>query len=105
MKTRLKFGLLLVSWGLLLRVHGQQNIQFTQYIFNSMSVNPAYAGYKEELFAQMGLRSQWVDMEGAPQTGSLSIDGLLDLHGARRTEQGFRSWRTSSVPRQPFQPI
>ena len=24
----------------------QQNIQFTQYIFNSLSVNPAYAGYK-----------------------------------------------------------
>lgn len=90
MKTRLKFGLLLVSWGLLLRVHGQQNIQFTQYIFNSMSVNPAYAGYKEELFAQMGLRSQWVDMEGAPQTGSLSIDGLLDLHGARRHGAGVQ---------------
>jgi len=56
----------------------QQNIQFTQYIFNSMSVNPAYTGYKEEWFAQLGLRSQWVGLDGAPQTGLLSIDGIVD---------------------------
>src|SRR5690554_3418515 len=56
----------------------QQNIQFTQYIFNSMSVNPAYTGYKEEWFGQLGLRSQWVGLEGAPQTGLLSIDGIVD---------------------------
>lgn len=56
----------------------QQNIQFTQYIFNSMSVNPAYAGYKEEWFGQLGLRSQWTGWDGAPKTGSLSIDGVLD---------------------------
>jgi type IX secretion system PorP/SprF family membrane protein len=58
--------------------YAQQNIQFTQYIFNSLSVNPAYAGYKEEWFAQMGLRAQWVGVEGAPQTGSVSLDGILD---------------------------
>ncbi|MBK1442771.1 PorP/SprF family type IX secretion system membrane protein, partial [Parapedobacter sp. ISTM3] len=56
----------------------QQNIQFTQYIFNSMSVNPAYTGYKEEWFGQLGLRNQWVGLDGAPQTGLLSIDGILD---------------------------
>ncbi len=56
----------------------QQNVQFTQYIFNSMSVNPAYTGYKEEWFGQLGLRSQWVGLEGAPQTGLLSIDGVVD---------------------------
>lgn len=71
-------------------VHGQQNIQFTQYIFNSLSVNPAYAGYKEELFAQLGLRSQWVNLAGAPQTGLVSIDGLLDLHGPRRHGAGVQ---------------
>ncbi len=56
----------------------QQNIQFTQYIFNSLSVNPAYAGYKEEWFAQMAMRSQWVGVKDAPQTGQVSIDGVLD---------------------------
>lgn len=56
----------------------QQNIQFTQYMFNSLSVNPAYAGYKEEWFVQSGLRTQWVGMDGAPKTGSLSVDGIID---------------------------
>lgn len=55
----------------------QQNIQFTQYIFNSLSVNPGYAGYKEEWFAQMALRNQWVGIDGAPKTGQVSIDGIL----------------------------
>ncbi|MCY4780546.1 type IX secretion system membrane protein PorP/SprF [Sphingobacterium sp. UT-1RO-CII-1] len=60
------------------RLSAQQSIQFTQYIFNSISVNPAYTGYKEEWFAQTGLRSQWTGWEGAPKTGSVSIDGVLD---------------------------
>lgn len=58
--------------------NAQQTIHFSQYIFNSLSVNPAYAGYKEEWFAQMGLRKQWVGVEGAPQTGTVSLDGILD---------------------------
>ncbi|GGI28631.1 PorP/SprF family type IX secretion system membrane protein [Pedobacter mendelii] len=57
---------------------GQQSIQFSQYIFNSLSVNPAYAGYKEELFAQMALRAQWTGIDGAPKTGQVSIDGLTN---------------------------
>lgn len=55
----------------------QQEIQFTQYIFNTMSVNPAYAGYKEQWFAQMSLRNQWAGMDGAPKTGQFSIDGIV----------------------------
>jgi type IX secretion system PorP/SprF family membrane protein len=56
----------------------QQNIQFSQYIFNSLSVNPAYAGYKEELFAQLALRTQWTGLNGAPQTGQISLDGVTE---------------------------
>ena len=90
MKIAFKSLALLLCWSIMYHVRGQQNIQFTQYVFNSMSVNPAYAGYKEELFAQLGLRSQWVDLEGAPQTGLLSLDGLLDLYGARRHGGGIQ---------------
>ena len=64
--------------GLAVAAHAQQNIQFTQYIFNSMSVNPGYTGYKEQWFGQLGLRSQWVGLDGAPRTGLLSIDGIVD---------------------------
>src|SRR5690606_34565164 len=84
MKTGMRYlifiGLFLLSGA---TSFAQQNIQFTQYIFNSMSVNPAYAGYKEEWFGQLGLRSQWTGWEGAPKTGSLSIDGVLDPVGRR----------------------
>lgn len=71
------------------RLSAQQNIQFSQYIFNSLSVNPAYAGYKEEWFAQLALRAQWVGMEGAPQTASASIDGILDPRD-RKTGVGLQ---------------
>src|SRR3546814_6792223 len=105
MKTTFKSLVMLLCWSVMHHAHGQQNVQFTQYIFNSMSVNPAYAGYKEELFAQLGLRSQWVDLEGAPQTGLLSIDGLLDLHGARRHGGGVqRSEEHTSEPQSLMRP-
>ncbi len=78
MKRIIKLAVLVISLGMAGETHAQQNIQFTQYIFNSMSVNPAYTGYKEEWFGQLGLRSQWVGLEGAPQTGLLSIDGVVD---------------------------
>lgn len=64
--------------GALLPAQAQQNIQFTQYMFNSLSINPAYAGYKEEWFAQTALRNQWVGIDGAPKTGQLSLDGVVD---------------------------
>lgn len=73
-KSLLTFSILLLG----LHSSAQQSIQFTQYIFNSISVNPAYTGYKEEWFAQMGLRSQWTGWQGAPRTGTISIDGVLD---------------------------
>lgn len=51
----------------------QQLPQFTQYMFNTISVNPAYAGSRETL-SIVGLhRSQWVGIEGAPSTQTLSI--------------------------------
>lgn len=77
-KFNIKSVLLMTMVLLAMKGHSQQNIQFTQYIFNSISVNPAYAGYKEEWFAQVGLRSQWSGWDGAPKTGSISIDGVLD---------------------------
>lgn len=56
----------------------QQNIQFTQYMFNSLSVNPAYAGYKEQWFLQGTARNQWVGFSGAPTTSQVSVDGILN---------------------------
>ena len=58
-------------------LNAQQEIHFTQYIFNTLSVNPAYAGYKEQWYAQMALRNQWAGVQGAPKTAQFSIDGIV----------------------------
>jgi type IX secretion system PorP/SprF family membrane protein len=54
----------------------QQTIQLSQYMFNGLALNPAYAGYKEDLTLNLSERIQWVGINDAPQTSSLSIDGL-----------------------------
>ena len=53
----------------------QQAPQYTQYIFNELIINPAYAGSKEILNVNATHRSQWVGMEGTPTTQTLSLDG------------------------------
>ena len=58
--------------------YAQQNIQFTQYFFNMLSVNPAYAGYKEVWFLQATHRIQWAGLQGAPTTTQVSLDGVTN---------------------------
>ncbi|MFD2035769.1 type IX secretion system membrane protein PorP/SprF [Belliella marina] len=55
-------------------VEAQQLPQFSQYIFNGLHINPAYAGYKGEPYIQSTYRSQWVSFPGAPKTFSLTAD-------------------------------
>ena len=51
---------------------GQQDAQYTQYMYNTLSINPAYAGTRDVL-SFMGLyRSQWVGLKGAPRTFTAS---------------------------------
>ncbi|WP_346321080.1 type IX secretion system membrane protein PorP/SprF [Chitinophaga sp. YIM B06452] len=52
----------------------QQEAMYTQYMFNMMAVNPAYAGSRGVLSATAMYRNQWVGVEGAPRTGTLSFD-------------------------------
>lgn len=54
----------------------QQNPQYSQYIFNSMNINPAYTGSKGVLNFNAFHRSQWTGIEGAPATQSLAVDGI-----------------------------
>ncbi|WP_439880571.1 PorP/SprF family type IX secretion system membrane protein [Pontibacter sp. MBLB2868] len=54
----------------------QQNPQYSQYIFNSMGINPAYTGSKNVLNLNAFHRSQWTGIEGAPSTQSLTVDGI-----------------------------
>ena len=47
---------------------GQQDSQYTQYMYNTMSVNPGYAGTREVLSVIGAYRTQWIGLEGAPKT-------------------------------------
>lgn len=55
----------------------QQDAQFSQYMFNSLIINPAYAGYKEELNLSLLHRNQWVGLPGSPKTQTLMVDGAF----------------------------
>ncbi len=58
-------------------VSAQQDAQYTMYMFNPLSVNPAYAGSRDALSVTMLGRKQWVNIDGAPSTGTLSIHSPL----------------------------
>jgi type IX secretion system PorP/SprF family membrane protein len=64
-------------------VFGQQDPQYTQYMFNGLAYNPAYAGSRDALSGTFLLRKQWVQLNGAPLTGSLALHGPSrnDRHG------------------------
>lgn len=55
--------------------YAQQDAQFSQYMFNGIYINPAYAGYKGVWNAHFFYRKQWFGFNGAPQTMSFAIEG------------------------------
>lgn len=55
----------------------QQDPQYSQYMFNQLAINPAYAGSKEALSTAAFIRSQWTGLKGAPNTETLTIHGPL----------------------------
>lgn len=68
----------------------QQQVMFSQYMFNTLAINPAYAGSQESLSMTALMRNQWVGLEGAPNTQTFSAHtpfekkrigvGLLFMH-------------------------
>lgn len=46
----------------------QQSTQYSLFMFNKMNWNPAFAGLDHSLSLSGGFRSQWTDLDGAPQT-------------------------------------
>lgn len=57
----------------------QQDAQFTQYMYNTINVNPAYAGSRGALSMFALHRTQWVGLDGAPVTNSVSINTPINL--------------------------
>ncbi len=68
-----KLIICLVVFAFAKAVTAQQDPQYSQYMYNPVVVNPAYAGSRG-VTSIVGLhRSQWVGLDGAPRTQTLSI--------------------------------
>jgi type IX secretion system PorP/SprF family membrane protein len=57
--------------------YSQQDPQYTQYMYNTLSVNPGYAGSLDHLVINALHRSQWTGLDGAPKTQTLSFNTPL----------------------------
>jgi type IX secretion system PorP/SprF family membrane protein len=58
--------------------YAQQDAQFTQYMYNTINVNPAYAGSRGAMSMFALHRTQWVGLDGAPVTNTVSINTPLN---------------------------
>ena len=74
MKTKiLFFALMLTCYS----GFAQQDAQFTQYMYNTININPAYAGSRG-VMSIFGLhRTQWVGLDGAPTTNAFSLNSPI----------------------------
>jgi type IX secretion system PorP/SprF family membrane protein len=61
----------------LLTTQAQQLPQFTQYMYNTISINPAYAGNRDGFSLTALNRNQWVGVDGAPRTQTISLHSPL----------------------------
>jgi type IX secretion system PorP/SprF family membrane protein len=57
-----------------LNLYGQQEMMSTQFMFNKMSINPAFAGHEKYTGLTMMIRDQWNGIPGAPKTQMLSVN-------------------------------
>ena len=65
--------LLVFLFGAGTQSNAQQDPQYTMHMYNTQVVNPAYLGSIEAVHFGFLTRTQWVDFEGSPQTGSFTI--------------------------------
>jgi type IX secretion system PorP/SprF family membrane protein len=59
----------------------QQDAQYTQYMYNTVSVNPAYAGSRGHISLAALHRSQWVGLDGAPTTQTFNVHSPIGYRG------------------------
>lgn len=81
MKTTYKIIVAMVLTLGSLTTYAQQSPMYTHYMYNTLMVNPAYAGSRDALTVTALHRSQWVNFSGAPVTQTLSMHTpLINQH-------------------------
>lgn len=86
-------------------VFAQQEAMYSQYMFNTMAINPAYAGSRKVTSVTALMRTQWIEIEGAPKTETITVDAPVkgdkvglgfqlfnDKIGVANTTGGFISY-------------
>ncbi|MBL0738545.1 type IX secretion system membrane protein PorP/SprF [Flavobacterium sp. GN10] len=77
---KISYILILLLMGVF-EVSAQQQSQYTQYMYNTMTINPGYTGTRG-LPSIFGLyRTQWVGLDGAPTTANFSIESPITENG------------------------
>jgi type IX secretion system PorP/SprF family membrane protein len=91
-------------------VKAQQEPMYSQYMFNMLHVNPAYAGSRAVDNITLLYRNQWVGLPGAPKTGTISWDRRgddsnvgygLEVYSDKlgvETTTGFQAFYSYHVP-------
>lgn len=59
----------------------QQDAQYTQYMYNTISVNPGYAGSRGHMSVGLLHRSQWLGLDGAPVTQTFNFHTPIGYRG------------------------
>lgn len=78
MKTKIITGVVTVMLVVLgLSTKAQQDPMYTQYMFNTQTINPAYAGTWESIGFMVLGRHQWTGWEGAPETYTFTVQAPL----------------------------
>ena len=73
--------LVLLCCGSASQLLAQQDAQYTQYMYNTIAINPAYAGSRGHLSIAGLYRSQWVGLDGAPKTQTFNLHTPLGYRG------------------------
>ncbi len=68
---------ILATFLMIFQMQAQQNVMVSQYMFNGLLLNPAYAGSHDYFSSTLMYRNQWVSVDGAPVTSILAVDGPL----------------------------
>lgn len=78
MKRTLGLLLILLTGLSISSAFGQQTAMYTQYMFNTLAINPGYAGSRNVISATALLRNQWTGVEGAPTTQTFTLDAPIN---------------------------
>ena len=60
------------------RLMAQQLPQYTQYMYNTSTINPAYVNENNRMDATLSYRAQWIGIDGAPETKALTVSGIIN---------------------------